>query len=571
MKTKIKKSALLVAGLTSLGYAGVANAYTFSLDDGNINGAFNNTFTLGTGIRTQNPSCGEIIGTNGGPGNPAPSFGSGPVPGCLDALSMVNDQGNLNTKAGRLFTTYLDGTSELALRFPNSWQFFTRVNYIKDFSAINPSGTFSGAGIGQSFPQGAESQLSFKARLLDLWVSHSFSIAGQPASFKIGNQVLNWGESLFLPGGINATNSVDVMRLSVPGTQLKEAVLPAPIADGSVSFGHGVSLESYIQAGWNGDYFPPVGSYWSTATIGAGAEHYGAFSASTNYPAWSVNQGGLALRFSPEELQANFALYAMQYTDKAPVIGYSDPSTFSGAFYHYLPHRVLFGASTNFQIGDWALGGEVSYRPRDAVSLNTLGSNNVNGLGCLANGQCYVDEQKVQVNLTALLSMTPSDYGWLLRMLGNASTATLMAEAAFIDYPGLKNSYQGVPVAAGYWGWGFDTPGASGFTTGQAGGKGTAFSWGYNVDFSWTYDGNLMKGWQVTPQIYYFQSVAGYTPNAMALFMKGAKSANISVTFTQNPADWSFGVNYAKFWGPGVLEQPLLGRDYVGLFLTKNL
>jgi hypothetical protein len=570
MNTKIKRSALLVAGVVSIGYAGVADAFTFSLNDGNINGAFNNTFTLGTGIRTENASCGEVIGSTGGVATP--STGSGAMPGCLDALSMVNDQGNLNYKAGRPFTTYLDGTSELVLRFPNSWQFFVRGNWMRDFSAINPSGTISGGNTtGESFPSGAENQLTFKARLLDLWVSHQFSIAGEPASFKVGNQVINWGESLFLPGGINATNAVDVMRLSVPGTQLKEAVLPAPIADGSVAFGHGVSLEGYIQAGWNADYFPPIGSYWSTATIGPGAQNYGAFATPTRNPNWAVNQGGLALRYSPEELQANFALYAMQYTDKSPNIAYADPSTASGAFYKYLEHRVLFGGSTNFQIGDWALGGEVSYRPRDAVSLNTLGTNNVNGGACLANGNCYVDEQKVQVNLTALLSMTPSDYGWLLHLLGNADTATLMAEAAFIDYPGLKSSYQGVPVGAGYWGWGFDTPGASGFTTGQAGQKGTAFSWGYNVDFSWTYDGTLMKGWQVTPQIYYFQAVTGYTPNSMALFMQGAKSANFSVTFTQNPANWSFGVNYAKFWGSGVLAQPLLGRDYVGLFLTKNL
>jgi hypothetical protein len=52
--------------------------------------------------------------------------------------------------------------------------------------------------------------------------------------------------------------------------------------------------------------------------------------------------------------------------------------------------------------------------------------------------------------------------------------------------------------------------------------------------------------------------------------MQGAKSANLSVTFTHDPGNWSWGVNYALFRGPGTLVQPLLGRNYVGAYATIN-
>ena len=36
----------------------------------------------------------------------------------------------------------------------------------------------------------------------------------------------------------------------------------------------------------------------------------------------------------------------------------------------FLTNRQLFGASTNFQLGNWAMGSELSFRPKDAIALN---------------------------------------------------------------------------------------------------------------------------------------------------------------------------------------------------------
>jgi hypothetical protein len=90
------------------------------------------------------------------------------------------------------------------------------------------------------------------------------------------------------------------------------------------------------------------------------------------------------------------------------------------------------------------------------------------------------------------------------------------------------------------------------------------------LDFNWTYDGSLIKGWQVTPGLTFTDSVFGYTPNAAANYESGAKSLNVYVLFTQNPATWTAGVNYAAYFGGNALSQPYADRNYVGAFLTRT-
>jgi len=551
---------LLIAGIGATEYA---QAFTFENESGSVKGSFDSTITFGTGIRAKNPGCDTVIGSVFG--HPAQAGNGGPA-GCLDMASGYNDQGNLNYKKGDAFTTYLKGTHELLLKLPDSYTVMARANWLKDFTATHTTGYTSAVGSEGSFAGNSESQLNFKARLLDFWVSKSFDLNGEQARIRAGNQVVSWGESLFLPGGINQTNAMDIQRLSQPGTQMKEAMLPAPIIDFATGLGGGFNLEAYVQTNWNANYMPPIGSYWSFATIGNGAEAYAA-AAGGNVPTGSkprsTGQYGIALRYKPKDLNANFGLYAMQYHDKSPSIQINSAGA---AQYTYLEDRLLFGASTNFSLGDWAIGAELSYRPRDAVALNLL--NSAGMLGCPDN-KCYVDEKKYQLNVTGILSMTPGDYGGILKALGNADTATLLAEVAVVKYPGLQSSYRGNSVAAGNWGWlltGDQVVNAN-FVPPSVG---SSTAWGYSLDFSWTYDGKLIPGWQVTPEIYYSQAVNGRTPNGWGQLMQGAKSANFIVTFTQNPANWAIGVNYAKFWGGSVFDQPMRDKDFFGAYISRN-
>lgn len=527
---------------------GAAHAFTFETE--NLRGGFDSTLSVGTGVRTSDQACTLIVSGATGSGAPA---------GCIAPTSALGDQGNLNYDKGDRFTTYLKGSHELLLKMPEDFTFLGRVNWLRDISATDTTGNLSATtppNLTDGLANDARKDLRFKARLLDLWASKSFQIGDQQARVRVGNQVISWGESLFLPGGINSTNAIDVMRLSQPGTQLKEVFLPAPIVSAATGLGHGLNAEAYVQARWNGSYLPPTGSYWSVANgLGKGHDAYGLAEVDPK----NGGQWGLALHWEPEGTQLNLGAYAMRYHDKAPnfSINADGPGVIG---WRYAENRRLYGLSANMPVGDWAIGTELSYRPKDAVSINPAVS------GCSSqNGDCWVDEKKLQWHLTGILSMTPNTAGYVLKALG-ADTATLLAETVVIRYPNLRSSYGGDPVAAGAWGWGqeFDPAGAP-----EA--VGTKTSWGYSLDFSWTYDGTLIPGWQVTPEVFFFHAVNGRTPNSVGLFMEGAKSVNLILNFVQNPASWQASINYASFFGgKRVFDQPLRDRDFVGVNLSRN-
>jgi Protein of unknown function (DUF1302) len=530
MKKFVIKSVTFAASMVAMG---AAQAYTFETE--NIRGNFDSTVSYGTGIRAKNPDTSM--------GNVSPFTG-------------YDNTGNANYQKGDRFANQLKGSHDLLLKLPEDVTFMGRANWVRDYSATHIHNSDPGV----SLSDDAAKQMRYKGRILDLWVGKGFDIGDERARIRVGNQVINWGESLFLPGGINATNSMDIMRLSQPGTQLKEAVLPAPMVSFATGLGHGFNLETYVQYGWNQNYFPPVGSYWSTSSaVGPGAAGLGAAGLgplNSETKARNSGQWGTSLRYQPEGTQLNLGAYVINYHDKSPVMLDTGVGTLDA---RYLEDRKLYGVSVNFPVGDWAIGSELSYRPKDAVSVGTP-----------VDGKYYVDSKKYQWAVTGLLSLTPSGTGsGVLKFLG-ADTGTFLGEAVVVKYPNLQQDYNGSPVAAGAWTWGaVGTDPAAAFANLFP--RGTKTSSGFNFDFSVAYDGTIIPGWQVVPEIYYFKAQSGYTPNASGLFMQGAQSVNYIVSFIQNPATWQVAVNYAKFWGgKEALDQPLRGRDFYGLVASRN-
>ncbi len=546
-RTITKASGLAIACVTPL-----AMGFTFETE--NIRGSFDSTISYGLGLRTESQGCNLI---NQG------ATGHHPPAGCLPQTSSIGDQGNLNYDKGDLFTHYLKGTHELLLKLPEDFTFMARGSWIRDFAASDTSGALSfntPPGVGSDgLTDAARDDLEFKARLLDLWVSKGFDVGDQRVRARLGNQVINWGESLFVVGGINATNAYDYQALARPGVQLKEAVLPAPMLSVASGLGSGLNVEAYYQFGWNKSEVPPVGSYWSTTqALGKGMETYGF----VDKDARDSGQWGVSLRWQPEDSDVNYGLYVMRYHDKLPSLTMQllDPNTFSVAQEWVYPEdRMLYGISANMPIGDWAVGTELSYRPKDAVPLNAaidLCANN--------GGKCWKDEKKFQWHLTGLYSMTPSNSPALLDFTG-ASTGTLLTELVVIHYPGLHDEFDGEPVAPGAYTWQLDpaTPPTA---------KGDKTSKGINLDLSLTYDGTLIPGWQVTPGIFYSRSLGGRTPNLAMTFTEDSSSMNLYLNLVRNPASWQVSFNYAKFMGGDTpYDQLLRDRDYVGVVISRSL
>ncbi|MNQ40936.1 hypothetical protein D3C85_545980 [compost metagenome] len=542
-----KASGLAIACATPL-----AMGFTFETE--NIRGSFDSTIAVGMGLRTESRACNLI---NRGPtGHNVPS-------GCLAQTSGIGDQGDLNYDRGDLFTNYLKGTHELLLKMPEDFTFMARGTWIRDFAASDTTGTLSfnrPAGVGSDgLTDDARDDLEFKARLLDLWVSKGFDVGEQRVRARLGNQVINWGESLFVVGGVNATNAYDYQALARPGVQLKEAVLPAPMLSVASGLGSGLNVEAYYQFHWNKSEVPPVGSYWSTThSLGEGNKAYGF----EEKDARNSGQWGISLRWQPEDSDINYGLYVMRYHDKLPSFSIQllDPNTFALAqTWEYPEDRMLYGISANMPIGDWAVGTELSYRPKEAVPLNPV-------IDLCANngGKCWKDEKKFQWHLTGIYSMTPSNSPDLLEFTG-ASTGTLLTELVVVQYPGLHDELNGEPISAGLNTWQLDpatAPSAHGDKT----------SSGINLDLSLTYDGTLLPGWQVTPGVFYSRSLGGRTPNLAATFTEDASAMNLYLNFVRNPASWQVSFNYAKFMGGETpYDQLLRDRDYVGVVVSRTL
>ncbi|MBC8750620.1 MULTISPECIES: DUF1302 domain-containing protein [Paraburkholderia] len=609
MKTKtLGRTATVSLAIAGAAATSSAYGYEFSTGINDLTGSWVTNLTAGAGIRTKNPSCSLTGDPN--------AFDCG-------AAANVNqwgvgDNGNLNYRKGQPFSTYISATSELLFKMPSEGlKFMIRGTGMYDFLAGDTNRT--------PLSSTASAQVVYDVQLLDLWGEKDFTIGGNAAHVRLGNQVINWGESIFAMGGVNATNSLDVQKLLIPGSQLKQALLPAPMISFAADLSHGFSTEDYYQFQWNGNRYPPVGSYWSVSnSLGRGTEPYtvstnnlnvagpsagtiagpasgnqntlngiytglvnGAFAGPPynviglpvewQAPSKYKPQFGVKFNYSPRSFDANFAIYYLNYTDKSPVLSSLANGTLQ---WSYLQNRQLFGASANFGLGPWAIGTELSYRPHDAVALSScygaggpldLNTNGVAGIDC----QQWADKKRFQYDINGILALTRSEYPFL-KLVG-ADAAALTWELTWIYYPGLGSngvtrtvngqSVTQVPMA-GYFPW-LNNNSNLGYPIAM--GQGTSSSVGATVDFNWTYDGSLIHGWQVTPGITFADGLYGYTPTLSANYMQGAKSLNLYVLFNQNPTVWQAGINYTLFWGGhNTVGQPYADRNFVGMFVTRN-
>lgn len=115
--------------------------------------------------------------------------------------------------------------------------------------------------------------LNFK--FLDYFVSRNFEIAGHPFTVKVGNQVLNWGESGFLlANSLNAINPPDQALLREPGFDLKELLQPVGMVLLEGDIVDGYNLQTFFQYEWKPVTPDPVGSFFSSSDIvGEGGDY----------------------------------------------------------------------------------------------------------------------------------------------------------------------------------------------------------------------------------------------------------------------------------------------------------
>ncbi|WP_088282685.1 DUF1302 domain-containing protein [Ideonella sp. A 288] len=405
----------LAAALVSA--AGGAQAISFETEGG-LRGDFNTTLSYGLQVRLRNPLATNLGNDNGGDvpfegpiGTNLHGAGGGAAAN-PDFNFLNGDDGNLNYKKGDIVSLALKGTHELGLKWGDGWKFLGRGTWVVDTKVDNTRTT--------PLSQDAKDLAARNVQLLDLWISKDLSIGGAPTTIKLGNQVVSWGEDVFILGGVNSINPLDLRKYHTPGTQLKEIFRPAPMLYFNTGLSSLVNLEGYYQFRWNGFQFDPVGTFFSGADVvgkgqrpayapstfglcaiggvtsftpgtcgdGAGArispgENVVPIERSDREPP-DRGQYGLAMRLKPKSIDAELAFYYMRYHDKLPFTSFVADAKNSSLvtptsqgnllglsyFNEYGQDKDLFGFSLNTKAGPVAVGAEISYRPRDSVAID---------------------------------------------------------------------------------------------------------------------------------------------------------------------------------------------------------
>jgi hypothetical protein len=235
MKTALRPALKpLALALSLLGVAVPVHAFQFNLGS-EVKGSFDTTISYGMSIRDEGRDIALVGIANGG-----------------SARSVNEDDGDLNFDKGKAFANVLKATSEIDLRWRN-FGFFGRGSAYYDFD-LHDSNKLG--------PTGRD-RLGEDVVGLDGFVFANFSPGGKNLRLRAGRQVISWGESTFIPNGINVINPVDLSKLRIPGAELKEGFIPTAGIWGSQEVSDSVTVEGFYLTNHDKIRLDPRGSYFS--------------------------------------------------------------------------------------------------------------------------------------------------------------------------------------------------------------------------------------------------------------------------------------------------------------------
>jgi hypothetical protein len=596
--TGLRKSAIaLAAAALGCSFAPVAQAFDYSSDGLDLR--VDSKLTVGAAWRVSARDKKDIGISNGG-----------------ESYSTNNDDGDLAFDKGDLVESPIKLTSDATLTYGN-YGLFVRGSYVYDPTLeqkkyFNPDnygqpGKEAPASEYQKKTNEVRDELGHDGTLLDAYFYGSNRIFDRTLSYKIGRQILNWGESTLVQNGLNSLVSADANKLRVPGYDINEVVKPVGMVTASYDLVENVSLESFYQFEWRRTDPDAAGSFFSTNDfIGAGGDRAnisfaipGENDIGSTVPRVGDHKGsnsgqfGAALHFFIPQLNGiDMAVYAAKYNSRLPVVsGHSATvplAPFGGDYFLEYPDDIkMFGASFNASL-PWglALQGEYSLKLGQPLQIDDV-EILLTGLGIPsqlnptlggASGNQYLkgyrrkDVSQADVALTRVFG--PANW------LQNDQTI-LLAEFAY-DYvhdfpssnelrfdapgtylPGYDAATDG-PVRAGFLvnRGKFDAadPDGRDDLPANTASYATSASYGYKLVARLTYN-NAIGAVALNPTIRFDHDLHGYTPQPIGNFVQGRKMINVAVGWTYHSA-WSGDIGYVNYFGGG--EQNLLAdRDYV--------
>ncbi|MBD2836677.1 DUF1302 family protein [Pseudomonas sp. JM0905a] len=335
------KAGFAFAGILPLLVAAQAQAVEFSFANDEISGSLDTTVSYGQLWRVQGrDKNNDDINTNDGNRN----FDTG----------LVSEVYKITSDLEATYKNY--GMFVRGTAFYDTQIMDKRNDYLDNNNPVQPSQNFPND---DSFTYETRHKAGRDAQILDAYLYGNWDVADMPVTGRIGKQVFNWGEGIFYRGGVNTTNPVDAAKFRLPGSELKEVLVPVEALSFNVGLTENLSMETFYQWNWKESAIDPVGTYYSETDLFADggntaystqprlqplAGTYSALSglgvgglqggrtvdANGNIKVASIRpdinakndgQFGVALRYIAEELNSTeFGFYFVNYHAKEPTI-----------------------------------------------------------------------------------------------------------------------------------------------------------------------------------------------------------------------------------------------------------
>lgn len=535
-------------------------------------------------------------------------------------LADINgDDGDRNFRRGSMINNRLGAVVDFDAHHKD-FGFFMRPRAYYDFAytgsndhdspATNNNGPANGGpnADNNSFTAETRDRHGRKAEILDAFAYGKGKLGGTDLVGRVGRQVVSWGESLFLQGGISSAQSpLDATAANVPGVELRDIFLPVGQASVLGKWGS-FSLASYYQWEWAKTRLDESGSFFSNTDMLDAAGHH--ILAPTPVGTLTLDRGddkkpgnggqyGIAARYVVEGLRnTEFGAYFVNYHEKIPmVIGKAGGGSFSKPFGSWAnlptgapaPNNTLGAAEQTAaavisqlmqggltqaqaiaqiqQLGLPVPGTADQLNYADTFSYHLEYAKDVKLYGAsfstvlfganVAGEVSYRHRLPVKVtdpNPLNLLGFTYREANVIQAQVSGIYVlprsflwdgATFIGEVGFNRVNGLSNDVL------------FKDP------TGRISNSNDKFAWGYVGKFTFDYH-QVLNGVDLQVPITYKGNPRGVS-SVPGTFAKGQDSLGVGLDFTYQGL-YKFGVAYTAFLN-GPEQNPKADRDFVSAYL----
>jgi hypothetical protein len=475
---------------------------------------------------------------------------------------------NIFNDAGDIYSTPLSYLGEFGMS-KGDYGFFTRFKYVYDYTLNSkdcdncfgrtPAGTYDGV------PEGTQDAFN-KFTLLDAFVFGSWTVADRALSARVGKQVISWGESNIMGGGLSTAQSPeDVNGRVTPGVEVKERLLPQEMVWASYDLTDTWNVEAYYVWNWRPSIFIGIGTLFSPFDmLGPG------YNSDLSIPgneyrghdyADRGGQWGLATRFIIEDWNsAELGFYWVRSHSFIPYLQTNiDPTSPVPSPLPALPNlsyqtvyaedQDTYAISLGGELGKTGLsfGTELNLREN---FVDTRQCMNLFGLGVAALGNPAFTPLVPGCDVGA--SNTWMWLGNVVMSQGGGPFCVDRQSYVFdvalswiddLDHGDPTDRRNVTPLSAAA--AAAADPARAGNTSAQAGTlvdpgrfKGvdaldrpiTPFAWGYTAVASYEYN-NLFWNLNVKPRFVFSHGVEGYTPFTSGALVENQRTALIGVTF----------------------------------------